>query len=509
MSACGITDSLPVVIIFVDQQDRYGFANKLAEIWYAQPNGELIGKHIHDVHAKEFQVRLIPYQNRVLAGETVSGQEAIAYPDGVTRDIDLTYVPHLTEKGEVAGYYVLIMDITGRRQLEEQIRQSQKMEVVGQLTGGIAHDFNNILGIILGFVEIVRGRVKDDPDLVRYLEIALEGTKRGTAITKKLLSFASKVPGENERTDVNEFVLRMKELIATSLTPSIHLENHLADDLWPVEIDPGDFENAILNLSLNARDAMPEGGSLIIETANKVLDDHYVNRNPAAKAGEYVMISMSDNGSGMTDEIKEKLFEPFFTTKAIGQGTGLGLSMVYGFIERSSGHIKVYSEIGEGTTFRIFLPRAPEHATESEPEPDGQIELPRGGETILVVDDEEALTIAAVLYLEALGYNTLTAGNGRRALEILDEKPDIDLLFCDIIMPGELGGYQVVLAVRESHPTLKILLTSGFTKQPEAHAVAESRYLGKIVGKLLSKPYNHEELAFAVRRTLDADEGSD
>ncbi|MBL6954811.1 MAG: response regulator [Alphaproteobacteria bacterium] len=304
---------------------------------------------------------------------------------------------------------------------------------------------------------------------------------------------------------MNDFMVPMKELIATALTPSINVENRLADNLWSVEIDPGDLEDAILNLALNARDAMPEGGALVIETANRVLDENYVKNNPSATVGDFVMISVSDTGTGMTDEVKEKLFEPFFTTKEVGEGTGLGLSMVYGFVERSRGHIKVYSEPGAGTTFRIYLPRTHEKAIEAETASDRQIKLPHGSETILIVDDEEALRIAAVLYLEALGYKILTANNGQQALEVLNDHQGIDLMFCDVIMPGELDGYRVALAARERNPALKILLTSGFTRKREGYATGDGSYLSSLANSLLSKPYNHEELAFAIRRTLDGE----
>ena len=410
---------------------------------------------------------------------------------------------NLLENPAVQGIIVNSRDVTTRKAMEDQLRYSQKMDAVGQLTGGIAHDFNNILGIIMGFVEIVQDRVKDDPGLVKYLEIALDGTRRGAEITKKLLSFSRLEPSDTKITAVNDFIAGMRELISKSLTPSINVETHLANDLWPAEIDPGDFENAILNLSLNARDAMPEGGTLVVETANKFLDENYVKSNPLATVGNYVMIAVSDTGTGMTDEVKEKLFEPFFTTKDVGQGTGLGLSMVYGFVERSGGHIKVYSELGAGTTFRIYLPRSHEAAVDDETASDRQIELPRGNETILVVDDEEALLDVAILYLEKLGYNTLRANNGQQALEFLNGHQDIALLFCDVIMPGQLDGYRVALAAHKIRPALKILLASGFTKKREEYANGEGRYLNSLASKLLSKPYNSEELAFAVRRTLD------
>lgn len=380
------------------------------------------------------------------------------------------------------------------------------MDAIGQLASGIAHDFNNILGIIMGFTEIVQRRINEDPELNQYLELVANATMRGAELTKKLLSSTANRPSETEPTAVNEFIAQLTDLIAKSVTPAISVEDRHAVDLWPVEVDQGDLGDALINLSLNARDAMPEGGTLALESANKVLDDKHVDGNPSATAGEFVMISVSDTGSGMTEEVKDKLFEPFFTTKGVGKGSGLGLSMVYGFVERSGGHIEVYSELGAGTTFRIYLPRAYVMAPDAEAGSDQQINPPRGNETILIVDDEEDLLNVAVLHLESLGYKTLTANNGCQALDILRDREDIDLLFCDVIMPSELDGRRTALMARERRPTLKVLLISGFAGQYQDDAHGEGQDPSRLAGGHLSKPYNHEELAFAVRRALDDDQ---
>ncbi|MDP6872034.1 MAG: ATP-binding protein [Alphaproteobacteria bacterium] len=398
---------------------------------------------------------------------------------------------------------VSIIDITDRKVLEEQVRRAQKMEAVGQLTGGIAHDFNNILAIITGNLELLRLRVMQNPDVLKFADAALSGTKRGADITRKLLVFSGQRSGDSELIVVNESITRMQEFIAKSLTAAIDIKTRLAADLWPVEISPGDFEDAILNLALNARDAMPDGGSLTIETVNKVLNDLFVRNNPSASVGEFVMIAVSDNGAGMSAEVQEKVFDPFFSTKETGKGTGLGLSMVYGFVQRSGGHIMVNSEPGSGTTFRIFLPRASSAETIPEELADHRTPLPRGSETILIVDDEKPLLDIAAAQLDDLGYNTLTVDSGVKALEILANRPDIDLMFCDIIMPGDLDGYQLALAAHETYPKLKILLTSGFTKERETFTEAESRYLSELARNLLRKPYDVEALASSVRRALD------
>jgi signal transduction histidine kinase/CheY-like chemotaxis protein len=389
-----------------------------------------------------------------------------------------------------------------RRQIEEQIRRSQKMEAVGQLTGGIAHDFNNILAIVMGNLELLQRRVSGDEEASRRVETALKGAKRGADLTRKLLGFSRKEAHETKLTSVNELIWNMEELLVKSLTVAINVEHHLADDLWPVEVDPGDFQDAILNLALNARDAMSDGGSLVIETSNKVLDEDYVRRNPQGKAGEFVMLSVSDTGHGMTPEVRERVLEPFFSTKEEGKGTGLGLGMVYGFVQRSKGHMKIYSEPGEGTTIRIYLSRAHEEG-ESEGKEPAQADLPRGSETILVVDDEEHLVDIAVSHLEGLGYRTVTANGGMQALEVLQGDADIDLLFSDVIMPGGMDGYELAKQAIEKRPNLKVLLTSGFTKKREELNNEDKAVYAKLATNLLSKPYNQSELALSVRRVLD------
>jgi len=389
-----------------------------------------------------------------------------------------------------------------RLNLEQKLRQSQKMEAVGQLTGGIAHDFNNILGIVMGNLELLKRRVSNDETISPLVAAALDGVDRGAAITRKLLIYSRDDAGEEKLVLINEYVKGMEELIAKSLTVSIHTTTHLAENIWPVKVNIGDLQDALLNLSLNARDAMSDGGDLIFETSNKELDEEYVKCNPQAQAGEFVMLSISDTGRGMTAETREKAIEPFFTTKKAGKGTGLGLSMVYGFVQRSGGHIKIYSEVGEGTTIRIYLPRADENGKIENEEPIKNV-LPRGDETILVVDDEQAMIKAASENLEFLGYKIITAKTGKQALKLFDTNKNIDLLFTDIIMPGEMDGYQLALTAHEMRPSLKVLLTSGFIKKSEKYVNGEEKYLSELLSHLLDKPYNQRELADAVRKALD------
>ena len=396
------------------------------------------------------------------------------------------------------------LDILERKRNEKRLRQFQKMEVVGQLTGGIAHDFNNMLGVIMGNLELLRCKLTDDPKAMKNLEAAYRGGERGASITKKLLGFSRNEGGNPQLTNMNEFIADMENLISKALMPKINVKTHLADDVWFAKIDPGDLEDSLLNLSLNARDAMPDGGSLLIETANKILDEDYVRQNPESTEGEHVMISVSDTGIGMTPDVVEKALQPFFSTKEKAKGTGLGLSMVYGFAQRSGGHLKIHSEPGKGTTIRIFMPRAVEGIDDAkEINTDIDIGLQSGNETVLVVDDEEGLLEVAVSHLESLGYRTLSAASGRQALEVLQEHPQIDLLFSDVVMPGSMDGFSLAQEALKSCSGIKVLLASGFSLNREGTEEDDNSLYEKLSRNLLAKPYNRSELAKAVRRTLD------
>ncbi|MBL4905982.1 MAG: PAS-domain containing protein [Sneathiella sp.] len=424
-------------------------------------------------------------------------------PDGMEKIIHITGNLIKDKTGKITGAAGISRDITHQKQMEEQLRRSQKMDAVGQITGGIAHDFNNILGIIQGNLELLDDIIVDHEKAERRIEMALKGVERGVDITKKLLGFSSKDAQQITLTSVNDYIENLETLIAKSLTASVKVKTLLANNLWKIAIDPGDFEDAVLNLSLNARDAMPEGGTLTLETSNKVLDADYVRRNPTVKLGDYVMVSIRDTGEGFSKEIKDKIFEPFFTTKELGKGTGLGLSMVYGFIQRSGGHISVHSDIGVGTIFRLYLPRSHELTLGLKPQSADHIDLPKGTETVLVVDDEEALRNIATLHLKNLGYDVLVAANSKEALTLLNDTNAIDLLFSDVVMPGQLNGYQLADAAHKVNPDLDILLTSGFTKVQEMTIYSENEYLSSLIESMLNKPYNKSQLAFSIRKTLD------
>ena len=398
-------------------------------------------------------------------------------------------------------YVAIAQDITEREQMELSLRRSQKMEAMGNLTGGIAHDFNNLLAIVQGNLEILDRELPTNEKLHKRVNAALAGVHRGADITKKLLKFSRPKVTTPTILSLNETIADMEVLIAKSVMKRCSIQLRLTDALWLCKVNQGDFQDALLNLVINARDAMTGGGSVLIETANKCLDADYAKLNPEAEAGEYVQISVSDTGCGMSHKILEQVFEPFFTTKEMGEGTGLGLSMVYGFIKRSQGHIKLYSEVGHGTTVHLYLPRAlQEGAIAVVPKITEQVVLPQGHETVLVVDDEEALLELASHFLLELGYKVLRATCGSEALEVLSaQKGAVDLMFSDIVMPGGMDGFALATKVVELYPEMSVLLTSGFSdKAVRLNGLAMHHV------KLLDKPYSKQELLVEVRRILDS-----
>ncbi|MCP3671906.1 MAG: bacteriohemerythrin [Gammaproteobacteria bacterium] len=400
------------------------------------------------------------------------------------------------EMGNKLYFSAMILDITRRKQTEQALRRAQKMDAIGQLTGGIAHDFNNILGIIQGNLDLLKNQIKDDEKASKRVDTIRKSAQRAADLTKQLLGFSRRRAVEVSITNINQMIGELESLMARSVTPEVEVEYYLADDLWPTEIDPGDFEDALLNLVINARDAMPGGGKLILETSNCTLDAVYCAQNPGIKPGEYVQLMVSDSGDGIPNEQQEQIFEPFYTTKKPGKGTGLGLAMVYGFVQRSGGHIRVYSEPGIGSTFRLYLPQAKGQAQPTKTAPKPQEILPRGREVILAVDDERELLELAKTSLEVLGYQVVTANNGQQALEQLANKPDIDLLFSDVVMQGGMNGYELAEQATAKHPGLKILLTSGYTGKALS-SDDPAQY-----NNMLSKPYSQSELAQQLRTLL-------
>ncbi len=381
-----------------------------------------------------------------------------------------------------------------------RLRQTQKMEAVGQLTGGIAHDLNNILTVITGTIEILTEGVADRPEFVTITKMIDEAACRGADLTQRLLAFARKQPLQPREVDVNALVREAANLLRPTLGEHVEVHLKLSGDASRALIDPSQFTNAFLNLALNARDAMASGGKLIIETGNAVLDDAYASMNSDVTAGNYVMVAMTDSGHGIPAGILDNVFEPFFTTKDVGKGSGLGLSMVYGFIKQSNGHIKIYSEEGHGTTVRIYLPPALGAAEPAKPAELAITSGMEGGhETILVVEDDQLVRTFVVDQIQSLGYRTLVAADAAEALAVLGGPDEIDLLFTDMIMPGSVNGRQLAAEALRQRALLKVLFTSGYSNE----AIIHHGHLDAGV-LLLAKPYRKSDLARMIRAALAA-----
>jgi PAS domain S-box-containing protein len=391
-------------------------------------------------------------------------------------------------------------DVTERNRLEEQLHQAQKLEAVGQLTGGIAHDFNNLLTVIVCNLDLLRELPKIPPAAIQSIDLALNAALRGSDLTRQLVAFARRQALVPQSFSLNQRVTATVDLLQRTLGEQVEIKLILAPDLWPAMADPSQFESALVNLAINARDAMDRSGRLTIETANTHLDEDYARGNVDATVGDYVLLCVSDTGSGMAPDVLARAFEPFFTTKT-HRGSGLGLSMVYGFARQSRGHVKIYSEPGHGTTVRLYLPRAAAKAGALREVKPGQPEAARPNERILVVEDNTEVRETVVRQLRELGYETVEAPGGKEAMKLLTQGERVDLLFSDVVMPGGMDGTELAEAATALRPGLKVLLTSGFARASIQDGAA-STYLKN----LLSKPYRKTELAQRLRATLDAAE---
>jgi signal transduction histidine kinase/CheY-like chemotaxis protein len=394
-------------------------------------------------------------------------------------------------------------EMKAREDAEARIRQAQKMEALGQLTGGIAHDFNNMLAIIIGSLDLAKRRlVRGGPDAVTFIDNAMDGARRGAVLTQRLLAFSRQQPLKPAVTDVNTLVRGMEDLLRRTLGEAIEVEFVLGAGLWPTLVDSGQLENAILNLVLNARDAMPTGGQMTVETLNAHLDETYAER-AEVDPGQYIAIAVTDTGVGMSPSVAKRAFDPFFTTKGVGQGTGLGLSQVHGFVRQSGGHVKIYSEPGQGTTVRIYLRR--EFSKPAAKPIDGGRPvlselLPRGTpeEIVLVVEDEDAVRRSTVDAVRELGYTVRHASSGEQALAILAEQPGVKLLFTDVVMPG-MSGRKLTDVALSRRPDLKVLYTTGYTPNAIIHHGVADRGVN-----LLTKPFGLDQVARKLRKVLDA-----
>jgi PAS domain S-box-containing protein len=396
----------------------------------------------------------------------------------------------------VRRHFFIGRDLTEKQAAEAQLRHAQKMDAVGQLTGGVAHDFNNILTVITGTIGILEEAVAGQPQLAAIARLIDEAAERGANLTKHLLAFARKQPLQPVELDVNALVLEAAKLLHPTLGEHIEITPLLAEDAWTALADPSQLTTAVLNLAINARDAMLDGGKLALETGNVVLDESYASLQSEVTPGNYVMIAVSDTGTGIPPELLERVFEPFFTTKEVGRGTGLGLSMVFGFVKQSGGHIKIYSEQGHGTSVKIYLPRAT-GLQQTAAEAKVSTGILGGNETVLVVEYDSLVRRNVMTQIESLGYSTLEAANASDALRIIDDVATIDLLFTDVIMPGGMNGRQLVDEALKRRPGLKTLYTSGYTENAIVH---HGRLDSGVL--LLAKPYRKSELARMIRHAL-------
>ncbi len=454
------------------------------------------GKDIAELLPMEIADYLVGQFKRVRASDRpVVTQDILRDVPGGPRTWESILAPIKNSDGAVDRIMGSVRDITSRVRTEQRLREAQRMEAVGQLTGGVAHDFNNLLQVVRGNLELLEPAVADNETARRRLNSALHGADRAAQLTRQLLAFARRQPLAPQVINLSRLVGDMSDLLRRTLGDAIEVETIIGGGLWNTLADPAQVESALLNLAINARDAMPGGGRLTVELTNAVLDEAYARSADNISAGQYVLIAVSDTGEGMTPEVRDKVFDPFFTTKADGKGSGLGLSMVYGFVRQSNGHVRIYSEPGQGTTVKIYLPRSREVvAATAQPAP-----LPprASGRTILVVEDEPDVRTAAVAMLEALGYACLEAPDAETALALLKSAPPVDLVFTDVIMPGTLKTRDFAEHIRAMAPNLPILFTSGYTENSIVH---HGRLDDGV--NLLSKPYARDDLARKVAQML-------
>jgi PAS domain S-box-containing protein len=494
-----LLDSSPLPMFSLDSHGRVATWNSAAERIFGRLAAGIIGQDfaaLPENAGNDFA----SVHARVMAGERLQDlQMRWLHHDGRPLDIAHSGAP-VREAGQRAtGAVYVSEDVTDKRRLERKLAQAQKMEAVGQLTGGIAHDFNNILTVITGTIEILADGVADRPALADIAKLIDEAATRGAGLTRQLLAFARKQPLQPQETDINALAGEAASLLRPTLGEHVEIESVLEAEAWPALIDRGQLVTAIINLGINARDAMPRGGKLTLETANVMLDEAYAHLNADVRPGPHVMVAVSDTGTGIPAALLDKVLEPFFTTKEVGKGTGLGLSMVYGFVKQSGGHIKIYSEEGHGTSIKLYLPRASDLAL-----PTAEVAsaaAPEGGhELILVVEDDRMVREHVVVQLNSLGYTTLVAVDAATALALLDDGAKPDLMFTDVIMPGGLNGRLLADQALRRRPGLKVLFTSGYTETAIVH---HGRLDPGVL--LLAKPYRKIDLARMVRKALEAD----
>lgn len=533
-----IINAMPILISYVDREERFRLNNAAYLDWYGLTPQELYGRTIRDVIGEEAYFLRAPYIAEALAGRSCSFSLYTTHRDGSNRHALMNYLPRHGADGAVNGFYIFVIDETERKKTEEALRNlnetleervsarteqlaqanqrlqnemfereraedalrhAQKMEAVGQLTGGIAHDFNNMLTGIIGSLDLMQRYIADGRanEIGRFTEAAVSSANRAAALTHRLLAFSRRQSLDRKQLNVNELIHSLEDLIRRTKGDPIELKLRLAADLWPVSTDVSQLENALLNLVINARDAMPDGGELLIETANVYLDGSDITTLEPVKAGDYLMLAVSDNGTGMTPSVRAKAFDPFFTTKPIGQGTGLGLSMIYGFAQQSGGHVSLDSLPGQGTCVRLYLPRL--HSLEREHPAVAPVRQPvpsATGETVMVVEDDPAVRMLVLDLLRELGYQAFEAEDAKSALPLLESDLRVDLLVTDVGLPG-MNGRQLAEIARQHRPGLKILFMTGY-----AQKAAERQGFLEDGMDMVAKPFAIELLANKIRTMI-------
>lgn len=501
----GILESAVTAIITIDDRGLIESINPATERLFGYDAAELLGQNVKVLMPEPYKAEHDGYIANYLGtgvkkiigiGREVSGRRK----DGTTFPLHLS-VSQFSADGR--RYFTgMIHDLSDRRHVEEALRESerrlaqaQKMEAVGQLTGGIAHDFNNLLLVIPGNLELLDLQLTRDEQKV-LLKEAQDAAMLGSKLTDQLLTFARRRHMDAQVIQLNDLLVGITDMLRRTLGEHVMLSTSLARNIWPTRADPGQFQSAIVNMAVNARDAMAQGGKLVIETRNIVLDQDHADFHPELKPGQYVQLSISDTGSGMAPDVRDRVFEPFFTTKEKGRGTGLGLAMVYGFVRQAGGHITVYSELGHGTTFNLYFPRVDGITVQASVRGKGVID-PDARETILVVEDDDRVRQLTITRLKLIGYQVLEASDGPKALELLTGGHPVDLVFTDLVMPGGMSGREVAARARQLRPGIKVLLTSGYAEELVRGDDLEREQL-----KVLRKPYHQADLVTALREIL-------
>jgi len=493
-----ITDNMPAGMAYLDANQIYLYHNQTFADWLGLPTQAIDGHHVREVFGEVVYAEIRDKIELAFSGRPVRYEREQKTASGAIRRWAVRYSPHFGPQGDVDGLMAMLTDVTDQRQAEQALHQAQKMEAVGQLTGGVAHDFNNLLTVVLGNLQLLACDLSDQPAALELIQAATKAARRGADLNRSLLTFSRRQHLAPTTIAVNDLIAGMADMLRRTLGEQIQVVVASSAGLQAAMADPAQLETALLNLAVNARDAMSQGGKLTIETASAYLDEHYATLEADVRPGPYVMLAVSDTGSGMTPEVRRRAFEPFFTTKDTGKGSGLGLAMVYGFVKQSGGHLKIYSELGHGTTIKLYLPVSDELIEPAALAPVAMPPQPTGCETILVVEDEADVRALVCRLLGGLGYRVLQAGDGKAALTLLGQEPAIDLLFTDVVLPGGVNGPQIAAEALGQGRNIKVLYTSGYT----GNAIQQIDALSTEV-RLISKPYRIEELAHKVRSALD------